>query len=171
MIRQVCTLIERIQNSRRSRHHSDRIDIGHDAESGTVPILKTERNERLKNLAFKLPDLSREDRRVIKDAFRKNGLGFSTVFLFDVQKDDVYLLEDILEKLEIIHSIFPNDAYIELINAVDEKIAYLLNTSDEIAYDKYLKIAGEVEARNVTKRLGLTKEQRLNTLLSETGIS
>ncbi len=35
-------------------------------------------------------------------------------------------------------------------------------------YDRYLSLAGEVEARNVQKRLGMTDEQRRNTLASET---
>lgn len=36
------------------------------------------------------------------------------------------------------------------------------------AYDYYRKIAGEVEARNVSTRLNMSAEERLNTLLSET---
>ena len=36
------------------------------------------------------------------------------------------------------------------------------------AYDYYRKIAGEVEARNVSARLNMSAEERLNTLLSET---
>ena len=36
------------------------------------------------------------------------------------------------------------------------------------AYDYYRKIAGEVEARNVSARLNMSAEERMNTLLSET---
>ena len=38
----------------------------------------------------------------------------------------------------------------------------------EEAYDYYRKIAGEVEARNVSARLNMSAEERMNTLLSET---
>jgi len=36
------------------------------------------------------------------------------------------------------------------------------------SYQEYLKLAGEVEARNVQKRLGMTDEERRNSLASET---
>ena len=36
------------------------------------------------------------------------------------------------------------------------------------AYDYYRKIAGEVEARNVSARINMSAEERMNTLLSET---
>lgn len=42
------------------------------------------------------------------------------------------------------------------------------NVSAEEAYDYYHKIAGEVEARNVSARINMTPEERRTTLLSET---
>lgn len=56
-------------------------------------------------------------------------------------------------------------------------VNYLTDTIDELyknpeshplAYRTYLKIAGEVEARNVEKRLAMTPEQRRTTPLTET---
>lgn len=40
--------------------------------------------------------------------------------------------------------------------------------SDFDSYKEYLKLAGEVESRNVEKRLGMTDEERRNSLASET---
>lgn len=40
--------------------------------------------------------------------------------------------------------------------------------TDFDSYQKYRKLAGEVEARNVEKRLGMTDEERRNSLASET---
>ena len=40
--------------------------------------------------------------------------------------------------------------------------------SDFDSYKEYLKLAGETEARNVQKRLGMTDEERRNSLASET---
>ena len=40
--------------------------------------------------------------------------------------------------------------------------------SDFDSYKEYLKLAGEVEARNVEKRLGMSDEERRNSLASET---
>lgn len=48
---------------------------------------------------------------------------------------------------------------------------YRLNEStrsDFDSYKEYLKLAGEVESRNVEKRLGMTDEERRNSLASET---
>lgn len=39
---------------------------------------------------------------------------------------------------------------------------------DVEAFDKYRKVAGEVQARNVEKRMSMTPEQRKNTLLEAT---
>lgn len=40
--------------------------------------------------------------------------------------------------------------------------------SSQLGYEGYKKLAGEVEARNVAKRLGMTPEERRNTLAAET---
>jgi hypothetical protein len=48
------------------------------------------------------------------------------------------------------------------------KKSFFGQTFDFKAYVKYRKIAGEVEARNVQTRMGMTPEQRRGTLLSET---
>ena len=40
--------------------------------------------------------------------------------------------------------------------------------TEEIGFENYRALAGEVEARNVQARRGMTTEQRRNTLLSET---
>ena len=42
------------------------------------------------------------------------------------------------------------------------------NVTAKEAYDYYRKIVGEVEARNVSSRINMSAEERLNTLLSET---
>ena len=42
------------------------------------------------------------------------------------------------------------------------------NVTAKEAYDYYRKIAGEVEARNVSARINMTPEERRATLLSET---
>ncbi len=41
-------------------------------------------------------------------------------------------------------------------------------TSSDSAYSKYMRLAGETESRNVTKRLGITAEDRLRTLRTDT---
>lgn len=43
-----------------------------------------------------------------------------------------------------------------------------LQANTALGYEGYKKLAGEVEARNVTSRLGMTLEQRRNSLASET---
>lgn len=43
-----------------------------------------------------------------------------------------------------------------------------LQANTSLGYEGYKKLAGEVEARNVTSRLGMTLEQRRNSLASET---
>ncbi len=51
-------------------------------------------------------------------------------------------------------------------NAIEQ---FRLNERTSInSYDEYLKIAGEVEARNVSKRLGMPAEERRRSLASET---
>ena len=51
-------------------------------------------------------------------------------------------------------------------NAIEQ---FRLNERTSInSYDEYLKIAGEVEARNVSKRLGMPTEERSRSLASET---
>lgn len=43
-----------------------------------------------------------------------------------------------------------------------------IDSIDSKAFKAYRRLAGEVESRNVQKRMGMTEEQRLNTLLSAT---
>ena len=61
------------------------------------------------------------------------------------------------------------------INKVDDLLTYLYERRNEVeerdiklGYDGYKKIAGEVEARNVSKRMDYTPEQRRAELASET---
>lgn len=55
----------------------------------------------------------------------------------------------------------------EMLKQVNALIAAAEKANKE-AYDYYRKIAGEVEARNVSARINMTPEERRATLLSET---
>ena len=43
-----------------------------------------------------------------------------------------------------------------------------IRNSNRLGYDGYKRLAGEVEARNAEKRLGMTEEERKNSLLADT---
>ncbi len=53
-------------------------------------------------------------------------------------------------------------------NALDEVIKLTSALESKTNYELYRALAGEVEARNVEKRLGMTDEERRNSLASET---
>lgn len=46
--------------------------------------------------------------------------------------------------------------------------ANAIRNSNRLGYDGYKRLAGEVEARNAEKRLGMTEEERKNSLLADT---
>lgn len=135
---------------------------------GGNPSQMTTPNDVLQKLASPLsfPKLSKEDRLIAKQKTREQGLRFGETFYFDVIKDDIYELHDLVDRLEILNSVSPNEAYVKLIDALDYKIMEM--RGENVAFDKYKKLVGEVEARNVQNRMGMTPEQRRETLLSET---
>lgn len=135
---------------------------------GGNPSQMTTPNDVLQELASPLsfPKLSKEDRLIAKQKTREQGLRFGETFYFDVIKDDIYELHDLVDRLEILNSVSPNEAYVKLIDALDYKIMEM--RGENVAFDKYKKLVGEVEARNVQNRMGMTPEQRRETLLSET---
>lgn len=49
-----------------------------------------------------------------------------------------------------------------------EKVQLALDSVNSVLYNLYNRLAGEVEARNVQKRMGLTEDQRRNSLAAET---
>ncbi|MFZ2486966.1 MAG: hypothetical protein WAZ19_02495 [Anaerolineae bacterium] len=125
-------------------------------------------NDVLQNLASPLnfPKLSKEDRIIARQQTKEQGLRFGEVFYFDVIKDDPNVIEDVIERLEILNNISPNYVYTKLIQALDYKLMEM--GGEDVAFDKYKKLAGEVEARNVQKRMDMSPEQRRQTLLQET---
>ena len=137
------------------------------AKGGSSTEMNTP-NDVLQKLASPLnfPKLSKEDRLIAKQKTKEQGLRFSEVFYFDVIKDDPYELEDAIERLEILNKISPNESYVKLIEALDYKLMEMKGVN--VAFEKYNRLAGEVEARNVQTRMGMTPEQRRETLLSKT---
>jgi hypothetical protein len=125
-------------------------------------------NQALQRMAsgFNLPKLSKEQKAIAKEKTKERGLRFSEVFFFDVIKDDPDILEEVIERLEILNEVSPNEIYQKLIEGVDLKIMEM--GGENIAVQKYKKLAGEVEARNVQKRAEYTPEQRRERTLQET---
>jgi hypothetical protein len=125
-------------------------------------------NQALQRMAsvFNLPKLSKEQKAIAKEKTKERGLRFSEVFFFDVIKDDPYILEEVIERLEILNEVSPNEIYQKLIEGVDLKIMEM--GGENVAVQKYKKLAGEVEARNVQKRAEYTPEQRREITLQET---
>ena len=133
---------------------------------GGDPSQMTTKNKALQFLAANLPELTREQRSTLKPIFRKEGLSIFTTFYLDVISDDPNTLMDISEKLEIMDREFPNENYEPLMDALNFRIMEMRGRN--VAFEKYQKLAGEVEARNVQTRMNMTPEQRRQTLLSQT---
>jgi hypothetical protein len=137
------------------------------ARGGNIQEMTT-KDDILQGLASPLnfPKLDRQDRIIARQKTIEKGLKFSEVFYFDVIKDNPDIIEDAIERLEILNDISPNDTYVKLITALDYKLMDM--GGENIAFVKYKKLAGEVEARNVQKRMDMSNEQKRDTLLSET---
>ena len=137
------------------------------ARGGNTKMMNTPDSD-LQKLAspFTFPSLPREQRLKAKEIARKKGIRFSENFYFDVVSDDIDVLEDAIENLEILNEVSPNDIYLNLINALDNKIASM--QGENLAYKKYQRLAGETEARNVQTRANMSMQERRATLLSET---
>lgn len=60
------------------------------------------------------------------------------------------------------------DEYSDVFNATQDKVKQLIDKAAAYRFEQYQKLAGEVESRNVEKRLNMTPEERRATLLSET---
>jgi hypothetical protein len=113
------------------------------------------------------PKLSKEERAIAKEKTKSKGIRFSEVFYYDAESEDVDKLEDVIERLDILNEVSPNSTYTDLIDIVEERLSQIL-MGDTPIFDRYQRIAGEVEARNVQKRLEMSPEERLNTLLKDT---
>lgn len=133
---------------------------------GGDPATMTTKDEALQFLVTNLPELTREQKSQLRATFKNNGLSISTNFYFDVISDDSNKLEDVIAKLEIMDKAFPNEDYKSVIDALDLRIMEMAGT--DVAFEKYKKLAGEVEARNVQTRTNMSPEQRRQTLLSQT---
>lgn len=125
-------------------------------------------DDKLMDIYRNLPKLSREDRTIARDKLRENGLNTSVNFYFDINKNDVDTLENAIERIEILNKLFPSKVYVDLMNAISDKIDNLKGVESKTSYEKYLALAGEVEARNVQTRMGMTSAQRRETTLEET---
>ena len=113
------------------------------------------------------PKLNKEERAIAREKTKSKGIRFSEVFYYDAQSENVDKLEDAIERLDILNEVAPNSTYTALIDIIEEKLSQIL-MGDTPTFDRYQRIAGEVEARNVQKRLEMSPEERRNTLLSET---
>jgi hypothetical protein len=136
--------------------------IGGNTRQMTTP------NDALQEIAspFNFPKLGKDARAIAKQKTRERGLRFSEIFYFDVIKDDPDIIEDLIERLEILNEVSPNDSYTKLIDALDYKLMEM--GGGNVAFEKYKKLAGEVEARNVQKRANLSPKQRRLLALAET---
>jgi hypothetical protein len=126
-------------------------------------------NDVLAQLVRELPNTDREQRRKIKEAYQQEGLTRFPIFptVFDIQSDSPDKLDDFIEKLEILTKLFPNvDSYKKLQEGLEIRLMEM--GGGDISFEKYQKIAGEVEARNVQTRMDMTPEQRRQTTLQET---
>ena len=144
------------------------------AKGGNIEMMKTP-NDILVNLINQLPSktLTREERSLIKDEYEKNGLKRLPILptSSDITSGDIYVIEDFIDKLDILIELFPNEtSYKNLQDFLDLKLLDIsgIEKDVETAFEKYQKIAGEVEARNVQKRMKMTPEQRRQTTLQET---
>lgn len=134
--------------------------------TGGNPAAMTTKDEALQFLVANLPELTREQKSQLRASFKNQGLSISTNFYFDVISDDSNKLEDVIAKLEIMDKAFPNEDYQSVIDALDFRIMEMGGT--DVAFEKYQKLAGEVESRNVERRMNMSPEQRRQTLLSQT---
>lgn len=137
------------------------------ARGGNESQMKTP-NDALQKIAspFSFPKLNKEDRAKAKELTKSKGLRFSQSFYFDVISDDADTIDDAIERLEILNKVSPNETYKTLINALELRLMEMGGTN--VAFEKYRRLAGEVEARNASTRMNMTAEERRQTLLSET---
>ena len=144
------------------------------AKGGNIEIMKTP-NDILVNLINQLPSktLTREEKSLIKDEYEKNGLKRLPILptSSDITSGDIDVIEDFIDKLDILIELFPNEtSYKNLRDFLDLKLLDIsgIEKDVETAFEKYQKLAGEVEARNVQTRMDMTPEQRSMTTLQET---
>lgn len=140
------------------------------ARGGNVEMMKTT-DEVLQNLANQLPvkKLTKAERSLIKDEYEKNRLTRLPILptYLDVTSDSENIIEDFIDKLDVLVKLFPNEtSYKNLQDALDLKLMEI--GGKNIAFEKYQKIAGEVESRNVEARMKMTPEERRATTLKET---
>lgn len=136
---------------------------------GGSPETMSTRNDALRRLLDNIPEFSRDDSRKIKDAYEKAGLKRLPVLptITDVESDNPSVLEDWIEKLEVLADVFPkNNTYRKIQEFLDFRLMEMGGVN--VSLQKYLNLAGEVEARNVQTRMGMTPEQRMETTLQET---
>ncbi len=140
------------------------------ARGGNVEMMKTP-DDVLQNLANKLPSkaLTSAEKSLIKDEYEKNGLRRLPILptSLDVTSDSIDTIEDFIDKLDVLVKLFPNEtSYKNLQDALDLKLMEM--GGKDVAFEKYQKIAGETEARNVETRMKMTPEERRQTTLQET---
>lgn len=90
--------------------------------------------------------------------------GGSPAFLNKKLADRLNVVTEQLEKLRAEGKTEEADALVKLNKGLAE--AVINNDTDD--YGNYQKLMGEIEARNVSARLNMSAEERMNTLLSET---
>ena len=93
--------------------------------------------------------------KTVKEVFKDNNEIWET--LSDEEKS---IINDYLQK--------DNNAIVyKLYKYLNNEVSNIQNTGI-LGFEGYKKLAGEVEARNVSARLNMSAEERMNTLLSET---
>jgi hypothetical protein len=143
-------------------------DIEGFAMGGSLSTMRTP-NDVIESIILSTPELSREQGRLVKNEYMKKGLKRLPVSprTFDILTDDSNLIDDYIEKLEVLVELFPEEkSYKLLLNALDLKLLEM--GGENVAYTKYRRLAGEVEARNVESRMNMSPEQRRQSLLQST---
>jgi len=112
---------------------------------GGSPSEMTTANEVIRSLAspMNLPNLTKEEKAIARQKTKEKGLRFSSAFLFDALSDDPNVIEDAIERLEVLNEISPSEAYEKLIQALDFRLMEM--RGQDVAFEKYLRLPGEVE--------------------------
>jgi N12 class adenine-specific DNA methylase len=138
------------------------------ARGGNPESMRTP-NDEIQTIIGALPELTKEQRRLVKDEYEKNGLKRLPISpkTFDIFTDNNDLIDEYIEKLEVLSKLFPDEnSYKLLLDALDLRLLEM--GGENVALARYRKLAGEVEARNVEKRATMTTEERIQQMLSET---
>lgn len=95
----------------------------------------------------------------------------STIIDSKLREEVSSLIDEINDDVDIYNSLSSSDPIKQMLRyTIEDKRAELvrLKRGSQLGYDGYKRLAGEVEARNAEKRLGMAEEERKNSLLADT---